>query len=321
MTLTAAGQMDVPMYENIEQAAQRIAPYINRTPVFTSSWLNEQTGAALFFKCENLQKCGAFKARGATNFLFSLSDDELKNGVITNSSGNHGAAVAYAAKRRGTHATVVVPDNARAIKKAAVEHYGGKMVISKPGMQERLKTTEEILSKSGALYVPPFDHPLIVAGQGTCAREFTDQVDDLDMILTPVGGGGLLSGTALYTAEKHPRIQVIGAEPTGADDAYRSFQAGTLQPLNEVNTIADGLLAPLGEVPFAIIKEKVSAIELVTDEEIVATMCLVWQRMKLVIEPSSAVPLAAVLSGRVDVKNKRVGIVLSGGNVDFPTVM
>jgi threonine dehydratase len=302
---------------DVQAAAERISPYAHRTPVFRSTTIDERLGASLGFKCENLQKVGAFKFRGACNTVFSLSDEEIRHGVATHSSGNHGAALALAARLRGTTCVVVMPENTSAVKKAAVAGYGARIVSCEPNEASREQVLEEILEAEGATLVHPFDDPRVIAGQGTAALEFLEQEPELDVVMTPVGGGGLLSGTAITVTALSPRTRIIGAEPTGADDAYRSFRAGKLIPVGTPNTIADGLRTSLGELTFPIIRAHVSDIVCVSEEAIVEAMRLVWQRMKLVIEPSAAVPLGALLEGALDVRDARVGIILSGGNVDL----
>jgi threonine dehydratase len=274
-------------------------------------------GAALFFKCENLQVAGAFKARGAMNAVFSLSDREAKLGVATHSSGNHAAALALAARRRGIRAYVVMPENAPAVKQRAVAEYGAEIVRCKPTLAAREEGLSEVIARTGAVVVHPYDDLRIIAGQGTAALELCQEVSDLDVIMAPVGGGGLLSGTALAVRGVSPRTRVLGAEPELADDAFRSLQAGRIIPSTYPETIADGLRTSLGDLTFPIIRQHVDAIVTVGEAGIVAAMRAIWERMKLVVEPSAAVPLAAILSGRVDLTGKRVGIILSGGNVDL----
>lgn len=308
----------VPDIEAIRAAAARIAPFIHRTPVLTCRTLDEMSGARLFFKCENLQKAGAFKIRGAVNAVFSLDADTLRAGVATHSSGNHGAALALAAALRGVPACVVVPKDAASPKLAAIAGYGAKVVLCPPTAAGREAGLARVVAETGACMVHPFDDERVIAGQGTAALELCADVPDLDVVITPVGGGGLLSGTAIAVRAVSPGTQIMGAEPAGADDAARSLRAGKIVANTVVHTLADGLRATrLGNLTFPLIRAHVSDIVTVSDTEIVAAMRLIWARMKLVVEPSAAVPLAAVLSGRMDVAGKQIGILLSGGNVDL----
>lgn len=309
--------LKAPGIAKIREAAERIAPYANRTPVMTCTTLNDMTGASLFFKCENFQKTGAFKFRGACNAVFSLNDNEAKCGVIAHSSGNHAQAVALAAQLRGVKCDIVMPNNAPAVKRRAVEGYGATITECEPTQASRESTTEAMMQKSGAVLIHPYDDYRIIAGAGTAAMELMDEVLDLDIVMTPVGGGGLLSGTALAVQALSPTARVIAGEPEGADDAKRSFEAGVRIPLTEWNTIADGLITSLGERTFPIIRDHVHAIYTVNDDAIASAMRLVWERMKIVIEPSSAVPLACLLNGEMDVVNKRIGVILTGGNVEL----
>ena len=307
-----------PSLAEIECAALRIAPHVHRTPVLTCASLDERAGSRLFFKCENLQKGGAFKFRGACNAVFSLSEAELAPGVTTHSSGNHGAAVAIAAARRGARALVVTPRNSARIKKAAMRHYGAELVECEPSDASRREAVDRVLEERGMAFVPPYDDERIICGQGTAALELLDQAPDLDLVLVPVGGGGLLSGTAIVVKERRPDVMVIGVEPRAADDTWRSFESGRIvREVTGPETIADGLRTGVGELTFPIIKDRVDRIVTVSEEAIVAAMRAVWERMKIVIEPSAAVPLAAVLDAEVDVQGRRVGIMLSGGNVDL----
>ena len=296
----------------IAEARARIADKVSRTPVFTSATLDALHRAQLYFKCENLQKCGAFKARGATNAVFALSEDEAQRGVATHSSGNHAAALARAARLRGIRAYVVMPENAAQAKRAAVSRYGGEITWCAPTLAAR-----EVLSATGATLVHPYDDLAVMAGQGTAAAELLEQVPDLDLVLCPVGGGGLLSGTAVAAKALSPGIRVIGVEPAGADDAARSFRAGRIFPSVDPHTIADGLRSSLGERPFAEIRRRVDDIVTVPDEAIVAGMRRLWEVLKIVVEPSGAVPYAALLARRAELRGRRIGIVLSGGNVDL----
>ena len=302
----------------VESAAERIAPHVHRTPVLTCASLDERAGASLFFKCENLQKAGAFKFRGACNAVFSLSGPELSRGVITHSSGNHGAALALAARRRGARAVVVTPRNSTTVKKAAMRHYGADLIECEPNDASRQETVDRVLDEHGMTFVSPYDDARIICGQGTAALELLEQVPDLDLVLTPVGGGGLLSGTAVVVKESRPTVAVIGVEPRAADDTWRSFESGRIvRAATGSDTIADGLRTGVGELTFPIIKDRVDRIVTVSEDAIVAAMRSVWERMKIVVEPSAAVPLAAVLDSELDVRGQRTGIILSGGNVDL----
>jgi threonine dehydratase len=307
----------IPKFDDILHAAERIRPHVHRTPVLTCGNLNLLTGTELFFKCENFQKVGAFKFRGACNAIFSLSDAELKQGVTTHSSGNHAAALALAARKRGARAYIVMPRNAPAVKKAAVESYGAEIIYCEPTLQARETTLAEVQKETGAIFVHPYNNAQVIAGQGTAALELLDDIPDLDFILTPVGGGGLLSGTAITTSHLAPNTKVVAAEPANADDAYQSFLQGEIVLQTNPKTIADGLRTSLGELTFAIIQKFVHQIVTVSEEAIIQAMKLTWERMKIIIEPSSAVPLGALFEKKWDFKNKRIGIILSGGNVDL----
>lgn len=306
-----------PTYADVLGAATRIRPHVHVTPVMTCEAINALTGADLFFKCENLQKVGAFKARGATNAVFALTDKQAARGVATHSSGNHAAALALAARLRGVPAYIVMPSNAPAVKRAAVEGYGAEIFTCEPTLAARESKLEEVLAKTSASFIHPYDNPFVIAGQGTAALELLDTVPSLDAIMVPVGGGGLLSGTALATTTMHPTTDVWGAEPSGADDAYLSLRDGTLHPQVAPQTIADGLRTSLSERTFRIISSQVTGILTVTEDNIIRAMRLVWERMKLVVEPSGAVPLGVVLQHGAQFRGKRVGLILSGGNVDL----
>lgn len=302
----------------IQRAAERMRPYAHRTPVITCESLNHEVGARLFLKCENFQKVGAFKFRGACNAVFSLSAGEAARGVATHSSGNHAQALALAARLRGIPAHIVMPDHAPAVKKAAVAGYGGRIVFCEPTLAARETALAQVVAETGAEVVHPYNDERVIAGQGTAALELLEDVPDLDAILAPVGGGGLLSGTAIAATEISPRIRVIGAEPELADDACRSLAVGRILPaVSPSRTIADGLLTSLGSLTFAIIRERAERIVTVSEAGIVAAMRFVWERAKLVIEPSAAVPVAALWERRIDLAGLRVGIILSGGNVDL----
>ena len=307
----------IPTFEDILLASDRIAATIHHTPVLTSSNLNALTGVNLFFKCENFQQVGAFKYRGATNAVLSLTGEEASKGVATHSSGNHAAALALAAKKRGIPCFVVMPRTAPRPKIEAVKHYGASITFCEPNLQSRENTLEQIVSQTAATVIHPYDNFQVISGQGTAAKEFLEQVPALDVVLAPVGGGGLLSGTVLAVKAMKPQAKVFGCEPAQADDACRSFRSGQLMPALPPNTIADGLLTSLSERTFTIIRSHVDDIFTVSEEAILQAMLLVWQRMKIVIEPSAAVPLAALIDNRERFAGKNAGIILSGGNVDL----
>lgn len=304
----------------IRAAHDRIRPHIFRTPVLTNARLNAACGAKLFFKCENLQKVGAFKARGATNAVFSLGEAESLRGVATHSSGNHAAALARAAKLRGIPAHIVMPSNSSKPKVRAVEGYGGKITFCEPNQAAREQTCARILEQTLATMVHPFEDERVMAGQGTAVLEFLEDVPDLDFVLCPVGGGGLLCGTAVAGKAVRPQLQIIGTEPAGADDAARSFRARQHMPLTKVDTIADGLRTNIGEPNLAIALHSVDNIVTVSEAAIIAAMRLIWEAVKVIVEPSGAVPYAAILENKIDVGNHRVGIILSGGNLDLDSL-
>ena len=306
-----------PTLQHIRDAAARIAPHIHRTPVLTCATLNRMTGAQLFFKCENLQKVGAFKMRGATNAIAQLEADKAMRGVATHSSGNHGAAVALAARLMGIRAHVVMPNNATAIKKQAVAGYGADITCCEPTIAARDETLATVVQRTGATVIHPYNDERIIAGQGTAALELLEQTGSLDLLIAPVGGGGLISGCAIAAKSLNAKLRVIGVEPEGADDARRSLAAGALVPPMSPASIADGLLAPLGDKTFAIIRRYVDDISAVSETAIAHAMRTVWERMKIIIEPSAAVTVAAILEGKVDIAGQRCGIILSGGNVDL----
>lgn len=306
-----------PTLEDIRLAHQRIKPFIHRTPVLTCTALDRMIGARLFFKCENFQKVGAFKIRGASNALLLLSATEAANGVVTHSSGNHAAALSLAARNQGIPAYIVMPSNAPAVKIAAVKNYGGKITFCEPTLAARESTAAAIMAETGATLIHPFNDYRIIAGQGTATLELLEEVADLDVVLAPVGGGGLLSGTAITAKAIHSGIKVIGCEPKNANDAYLSVQAGHIIPPAHPVTIADGLRTSLGDKTFPIIRKYVDDIALATEDEIIAAMRYIFERMKIIVEPSSAVPLAALFSRPAWARGKNVGIIISGGNVDF----
>jgi threonine dehydratase len=301
----------------IEDARERIAGKVNVTPVLTSSTLDGLVGARLFFKCENFQKGGAFKARGATNAVFSLSESVARRGVATHSSGNHAGALARAAALRGIRAYVVMPDNTPQAKRAAVARYGAEVTWCAPTQAARESAVRQVLAATGATLIHPYDDLLVMAGQATATVELLSAVPDLEVLLCPVSGGGLLSGSAVAAKTLEPAIRVIGVEPAGADDAARSLQAGRIVPVEHPNTIADGLRATIGERPFAEIRRLVEDITTVSDEAIVRAMRQLWEVMKIVVEPSAAVPYAALLDAPAALRGRRIGIIISGGNLDL----
>jgi threonine dehydratase len=309
--------MRIPDFSDVAAAHDRIARYIHRTPLYSSESVNAITGGELLFKCENFQKVGAFKFRGACNAVFSLTEEEAARGVATHSSGNHAAALALAARMRGIPAYIVMPRTAPEIKKKAVAGYGGIITFCEPTLQAREETLTGVVAQTGAAIVHPYDNEWVIAGQGTAAKEMIEDAGSFDLILAPVGGGGLLSGTAISAKALSPGSRVIATEPAGADDAFRSFHAGKIIPSNHPVTIADGLLTSLGQRNFAIIMDQVDDIVTVSEEKIIEAMRLVWERMKIIIEPSSAVPLGAILEGKVEVAGLKTGIILSGGNLDL----
>jgi threonine dehydratase len=306
-----------PSLEDIRKAHERIRPYVHRTPVLTSSTINRIAGGEIFFKCENFQKAGAFKIRGACNAVFSLSDDEAKRGVATHSSGNHAAALALAARWRGIPAHVVMPENAPHVKKLAAAGYGAEIVFCKPTLEARERALAEVVARTGAAFVHPYNDLRVITGQATAAIELCEEVQNLDLVIAPVGGGGLLSGTAVAVSLVSPKTTVMAAEPERADDAYQSLRSGRIVPSVHPNTIADGLLTSLGDLTFPIIQRHVKDIVLVSEEAIVEAMRCLWERMKILVEPSAAVPLGAILSGRLGTAGRRAGVILSGGNVDL----
>jgi threonine dehydratase len=316
-----------PTWEAIVAAHARIAPRIHHTPVLTSASLNAITGAQLFFKCENLQKTGSFKIRGASNAILSLTEKEVAKGIVTQSSGNHGAAVACAAAWRGVPAWIVMPKNAPTVKAKAIEGYGGKIVFCEPTVTARQATCDRVQAETGAHLVHPYDDDRIITGQATAAKELLEEIGDLDAVFAPVSGGGLLSGTCLGAKGIRANIYVFGCEPERADDAYRSLTSGTLQSQDSSDTIADGLRASLSPRTFAILRPRVNRILLMSEQEIISAARLVWERMKIIIEPSSAVAIAPLLKPgvvaslnlpkRADGLPPKLGVIFSGGNVDL----
>jgi threonine dehydratase len=306
-----------PTFDDVLAAAMRIRPYVHRTPVLTSETLDRLAGARLFFKCENLQKAGAFKARGATNAVFALPDEAARNGVATHSSGNHAAALAMAAGKRGVRAFVVMPENAPEVKKRAVGSYGAQIIYCEPTLPAREAGLREVVDRTGAAVVHPYDDPWVIAGQGTAALELLAEVPDLDALIAPVGGGGLMSGSCITARGTHPEIRLFGAEPALADDARRSLAAGEIIPSTYPPTVADGLRTSLGELTFPILRAHLEEILTADEAAIVAAMREMWEKMKLIVEPSGAVPLATVLANPRVVRGLRVGMIVSGGNVDL----
>ena len=303
--------------EKISAAATVISPFVHRTPVLSSSAINELAACEIFFKCENFQKVGAFKMRGASYAIQKLSEKQKQFGVITHSSGNHAQAVALAAKLLNLKAYIVMPNNAPKVKVAAVESYGGVIRFCEANIDSRQRTVDEIMSQTNAFFIPPFDHVDIIIGQATCAKELIEEKEDLDMLICPVGGGGLLGGTILSAHFFGKNIPVYAGEPEGASDAYESLKTGKRLNNLTTNTIADGLLTPLGKLNYELIKDGVNQILLVNDLEIKAAMQLIWERMKIIVEPSAAVPLASILKNKALFKGKKIGLILSGGNVDL----
>jgi threonine dehydratase len=319
-----------PSWDSIKQAHARIAPKIHRTPVLTSSSLNKLTGAQVFFKCDNFQKTGSFKIRGATNAIFSLTDAEVANGIVTQSSGNHGAAIACAGAWRGVKTWVVMPKNAPAVKFRAVESYGAQLTLCEPTVTARNETAARVRAETGAYLIHPYDDDRIIAGQATAAKELLEEIEDLDAVFAPVSGGGLLSGTCLGAKGLRADIRIFGCEPERADDAYRSLASGTLQSQDSSDTIADGLRASLAPRTFAILRKLVDGILLASEEEIISATRLIWERMKIIIEPSSAVGIAPLLRPgavtalnlppRQDGRPAKLGVIFSGGNVDLSSL-
>ena len=306
----------IPTYDDVLAAHERVRPYIHRTPVLTSSFLNQLTGAELFFKCENLQKAGAFKVRGACNAVFGLPEAQAAKGVATHSSGNHALSLSYAAGRRGIPCHVVMPRTAPQAKKDAVIGYGGQITECEPSTSSREAVFAEVEARTGADFVHPYNDPRVIAGQGTCSRELMDQVEGLEAVIAPIGGGGMISGTCLTLSAIAPDVQIFAAEPERADDAYRSFKAGHIIADDAPDTIADGLKVPLKDLTWHFVQRHVTDILTASDPEIVDAMKLIWKRMKIVMEPSSAVPLATILKNPDRFRGKRVGVIITGGNDD-----
>ena len=309
--------MNIPTYNDVETAQERIKPYIHKTPVLRSIYLNKISGAELYFKCENFQKAGAFKARGASNAVFGLSNEVALKGVVTHSSGNHGLSLAYAAGRKGIPVTVVMPHTSPEPKKAAVRGYGGTIVECEPSSKSREETSARVVAESGADFVHPYNDPRVISGQATCSLELLEQTGGLDAVIAPIGGGGMISGSCLAMSNVAPEIKIFAAEPKNADDAYRSFKAGYIIADDAPVTVADGLKVPLKDLTWHFVSKHVEDILIATEQEIIDAMKLIWQRMKIVIEPSSAVPLATILKNKNIFSGKRVGVIITGGNVDM----
>lgn len=309
--------MHIPTYQDMLDAEERIRPHIRRTPIRHSDYLDELTGAQLFFKCENFQEPGAFKVRGAANAVFGLDDEQARKGVATHSSGNHASCLSYAAMRRGIPCNVVMPRTAPQAKKDTVRRFGGVITECDPSTTSREATFAQVQAATGGDFVHPYNDPRVIAGQGTCSKEFIEQTDGLDMVVAPIGGGGMISGTCLTLATLAPETQVIAAEPEQADDAYRSFKAGYIIADDAPKTIADGLLVPLKDLTWHFVSNHVSQIHTASEQEIIDAMKLVWKHLRIVMEPSSAVPLAIVLKNPDAFRGKRVGLIVTGGNVDL----
>lgn len=310
--------MEIPTLSDIQQAHSKIKDRIHRTPVLTNRQVDERTGCEVFFKCENFQRVGAFKFRGASNAVFSLPDDEASKGVATHSSGNHAQAIALAAKMKNIPAYIVMPENSPEVKKRAVAGYGAEITFCEPTQEARESTLEKVVDKTGATFIHPYNDARIIAGQGTSGLELLEDYPDLDIILVPVGGGGLASGTAIAASGLHPGVKVIGCEPEIADDAYLSLKTGELQPSKNTQTVADGLRTGLGELTFACLQEHLHSIVTVSEEEITDAMRYIWERMNIIIEASCAVPVAALFNNKIkNASGKKIGIIITGGNVDL----
>jgi threonine dehydratase len=317
--MVGVGDRD-PTFEDVLEAAERIRGHVHRTPVMTSRAIDGIAGARLFFKCENLQKVGAFKARGATNAVLALDEEAAGRGVATHSSGNHAAALAYAASLRGVPAHVVMPSSAPPVKKAAVAGYGALITECEPTLEAREATLEAVVERTDATFVHAYDNPMVIAGQGTASLELINDAPDLDIVMAPVGGGGLMSGTAIAVSSSRPDITLWGSEPAGANDAFRSLRDGTRYPSVNPRTVADGLLTSLSERTFRILSARLEGILTVGEASIIRAMRLIWERTKLLVEPSGAVPLAAVLEHTEQFADRRVGLIISGGNIDLESL-
>lgn len=311
------GIMDIPTYEDMLAAHERIKPHIHRTPVRRSAYLDELSGAQLFFKCENFQEPGAFKVRGASNAVFGLSEDQARKGVATHSSGNHASCLSFAAMKRGIPCHVVMPRTAPQAKKDTVRRYGGQITECEPSTSAREAAFAEVQARTGGDFVHPYNDPRVIAGQGTCSKELVEQADGLDFVVAPIGGGGMVSGTCLTLATLAPETKIIAAEPEQADDAYRSFKAGHIIADDAPDTVADGLKVPLNDLTWHFVSRHVSDIYTASEQEIVDAMKITWKHLRVVMEPSSAVPLATILKNSETFKGKRVGVIITGGNVDL----
>ncbi len=310
--------MEIPTFSDIQEAHAKIKDRIHRTPVLTNRQVDERTGSKVFFKCENFQRVGAFKFRGACHAVFSLTEETAQKGVATHSSGNHAQAIALAARMRNIPANIVMPENSPEVKKRAVAGYGADITYCEPTQQARESTLEKVVKKTGATFIHPYNENRIIAGQGTSALELLEDYPDLDVILVPVGGGGLASGTAIAASGMRPEVKVIGCEPEIADDAYLSLKKGKLQPSKNTQTVADGLRTGLGELTFACLQQHLHSIVTVSEEEIVSAMRYIWERMNIIIEASCAVPVAALFNDKIDnAEGKKIGIIITGGNVDL----
>lgn len=309
--------MYIPDYNDVQRAAERIGPWIHRTPVLTSQTLDGMSGAKLYFKCENFQKAGAFKIRGATNAVFSLTEEEAGRGVATHSSGNHALSLSLAAACRGIKCTVVMPETASKAKMRAVEGYGGSIITCRPSLKDREQTLQQFVERTGANFVHPYNDHRVIAGHATCSKELNEEVGLLDAVVAPIGGGGMISGTSLTLSSIAPDTRIIAAEPANADDAFRSFHAGHIIEDDAPDTVADGLRVSLRELTWHFVSSYVDNILLATEEEIIDAMRLVWERMKIVIEPSCAVPVAVILKNPEVFRGQRVGVIITGGNVDM----
>ncbi|PWE33250.1 serine dehydratase [Maritimibacter sp. 55A14] len=312
-----ASEMYIPTFQDMLDAHERIKPYIHRTPVLTSSFLNDLTGADLYFKCENFQKAGAFKVRGASNAVFGLDEEKAKRGVATHSSGNHALSLSYAAGRRGIPCHVVMPHSAPKAKKDAVRGYGGEITECEPSTSSREAVFAEVQERTGADFVHPYNDPRVIAGQGTCSRELMEQIEGLDIVIAPIGGGGMVSGTCLTLSNLAPEVNIYAAEPEQADDAARSLHAGHIIADDAPETVADGLKVPLKDLTWHFVSNHVTDILTASEQEIIDAMRLTWARMKIVMEASSAVPLATIIRNPDIFAGKRVGVIITGGNVDL----
>lgn len=315
--MSASTTVSIPTFSEVRNAYLKIREKVHRTPVLSSHKVDERAGGRVLFKCENFQKIGAFKFRGATHAVGALTEEQAQNGVATHSSGNHAQAVALAARQRGIQAHIVMPENAPKVKVNAVRDYGADITFSGPAQKSREATLKEVVQQTGATFIHPYNNPDIIMGQGSAAIELLEDAPDLDLLLAPIGGGGLMSGTAIAASGLAPNIEVIGTEPEVANDAYLSFKKGELQPVQSDDTVADGLRTSLSELTFDCIRTHVDDIVTVTEEEIIEAMRFIWERMKIIIEPSSAVPVAAIFNGKVDLQGRKAGVIITGGNIDL----